>query len=267
MIIPFPNVLLIDESRAKNPLRQVGELGLPREGARATFTHRRLEGFIFQPAVGSEEILIIPKSRQIPEGHVRIIQATIDAAAGAADLSDGFWLRHPLLNGCPGVTDRETEIQKVLESWAGAFSYVQEDPARNFKGLRGPQIGAVHAVHAHWAVSDAPAPLVRPTGTGKTETMLSILVSAGCLKLLVVVPTDTLRTQLALKFLTLGILKEPGCAVLQTSAKHPIVCTLQHIPRAVEEVDDIFGRSQVIVTTSHIAGQSDQAVQDRMAKH
>ncbi|OGP59816.1 MAG: hypothetical protein A2162_01495 [Deltaproteobacteria bacterium RBG_13_52_11b] len=267
MIITFPNVLLIDESRAKNPIRQVGELGLPREGALATFTHRRLEGFIFQPAVGSEEILIIPKSRQIPEGHVRIIQATIDAAAGAADLSDGFWLRHPLLNGCPGVTDRETEIQKVLESWAGAFSYVQEDPARNFKGLRGPQIGAVHAVHAHWSVSDAPATIVMPTGTGKTETMLSILVSAGCLKLLVVVPTDTLRTQLALKFLTLGILKEPGCAVLQTSAKHPIVCTLQHIPRAVEEVDDIFGRSQVIVTTSNIAGQSDQAVQDRMAKH
>jgi hypothetical protein len=57
------------------------------------------------------------------------------------------------------------------------------------------------------------------------------------------VPTDTLRTQLAYKFLTLGILKAPDCAVLRPGAKHPIVCTLQHIPHTVEEVDDIFGRS------------------------
>ena len=69
-----------------------------------------------------------------------------------------------------------------------------------------------------------------PTGTGKTETMLSILVSEGCPKLLVVVPTDILRTQLADKFLTLGILKAPDCTVLRPDAKYPIVCTLQHIP-------------------------------------
>jgi reverse gyrase len=42
-----------------------------------------------------------------------------------------------------------------------------------------------------------------PTGTGKTETMLSILVSQECRKVMVVVPTDALRSQLYLKFLTL----------------------------------------------------------------
>ena len=83
-----------------------------------------------------------------------------------------------------------------------------EDAARDVKGLRGPQIGAVHAVHAHWTVSDAPATIVMPTGTGKTETMLSVLVSARCSRALVVVPTDALRTQIAEKFLTLGVLKE-----------------------------------------------------------
>ena len=126
MIINLPNVLLIDESRAKNPIRQVGELGFPLEGALTTFTRGHLEGFIFQPAGGSEEVLIIPKSRQLPEGHVRIIRATIDAEAGAADLSNRFWLRHPLIEDRPGATDREMEIQQVLESWAGAFSYLQE---------------------------------------------------------------------------------------------------------------------------------------------
>ena len=74
-------------------------------------------------------------------------------------------------------------------------------------GLRPPQIGAVHAVHAHWSVAETPATMVMPTGTGKTETMLSILVSACCPRVLVIVPTDALRTQIAEKFLTLGVLK------------------------------------------------------------
>src|SRR5207245_8108453 len=79
--------------------------------------------------------------------------------------------------------------------------------------------------------------------------------------------TDALRTQIAEKFLTLGILKELGCTVLDARAKHPIVGVLQHIPRNVAEVDDIFGHCQVIVTTSSIAGQSHTTIQDRMAHH
>ncbi len=45
-----------------------------------------------------------------------------------------------------------------------------------------------HAIKAHWVISDAPATLVMPTGTGKTETMLGVLVSEEIAKLLVVVP-------------------------------------------------------------------------------
>lgn len=267
MFITFPNVLVVDELRADNSIRQIGELGLQQEGALPTYTRGRLRGFLFQPTGSGGKVLIISRNKQIPEGHERIVQATVDAAAGAADLSDGLWLKHPLLNRHADAIDHEQEIQHILESWVGAFSYVQENLVRNITGLRGPQIGAVHAIHSHWSVSDTPATIVMPTGTGKTEVMLSILVSAGCPKLLVVVPTDTLRTQLANKFLTLGILKAPKCTVLRPDAKHPIVCTLRHIPHTTAEVDDIFGHSQVIVTTSSIAGQCDQAVQDHMAQY
>jgi len=140
-----------------------------------------------------------------------------------------------------------------------------EDPARGVKGLRGPQIGAVHAVQAHWTVSDAPATIVMPTGTGKTETMLSVLVSARCSRVLVVVPTDALRTQIAEKFLTLGVLNDPGFGVMIEPGKCPIVGVLQHIPHDVAEVDEVFGRCHVIVTTSSIAGQCTAKVRDRMA--
>ncbi len=71
-------------------------------------------------------------------------------------------------------------------------------------------IGALHALHMHWTVTEATATIVMPTGTGKTETMLSILTSVRCPRLLVVVPTDALRSQIAGKFVTLGLLKKAG---------------------------------------------------------
>lgn len=83
-------------------------------------------------------------------------------------------------------------------------------------------IGALHAIQAYWTVTDATATIVMPTGTGKTKVMLSILVSCRCPKLLVVAPTDALRAQLAEKFVTLGVLKMPGCKLLNANAKQAV---------------------------------------------
>jgi superfamily II DNA or RNA helicase len=196
-----------------------------------------------------------------------VLVAIPDPEQPSNDLSDGTWQAHPLIADDEAAFDYRQRIAQIQVSWVGAFAFAQEDPARHIIGLRRPQIGAVHAAHAHWAVSEAPATIVMPTGTGKTETMLSLLVSMNCEKLLVIVPTDALRTQLARKFLTLGILKAPGGTVLKSGAKTPIVCTLQHIPGTSEEVDRIFNRAQVIVTTSSIAGQCMPAIQERMSHH
>jgi superfamily II DNA or RNA helicase len=97
--------------------------------------------------------------------------------------------------------------------------------------------------------------------------MLALLVSAMIPKLLVVVPTDALRPQLAQKFLTLGMLKLPGCSVLRTEARYPVVCTLEHFPKDASEVDELCTRCQVIVTTSNIAGQCATSVQEHLAYH
>lgn len=264
MLLRLPPVFSVDELIANSPVRQIGQLAFQSEGRLASFTRGRLQGFLFQPTVG-DQILIIPKTRQIPEGYPRILQADINPEDPVIDA--GLWLRHPLLDRHEGSLERERAIEQVIQSWADAFSYIQEDPERNVVGLRGPQIGAVHAVHAHWSVADTTATIIMPTGTGKTETMLSILISARCHKLLVIVPTDTLRSQLFEKFLTLGILKTPNCRVLGPDVKHPIVCSLKHIPRSVDDVDLIFGSTQVIITTSSIVGQADLPIQQRMAEH
>ena len=267
MLITLPDVL-INKKVKGNLIKQIGVRGFPQKGELPTCTIERLRGHLFQPASENDKVLVIPKkSKRLPTNYTHIVQAVIDTKPEdeSIDLSNGVWLKHPLL--ARRLKDPEEEIQQILDSWENAFSYIQEDTAQDIVGLRNPQIGAIHAVHAHWSVSSNPATIVMPTGTGKTETMLGILVSTLCPKLLVVVPTDALRTQLADKFLTLGILKTPDCAVINENAKYPIVCTLQHIPRTPEEVDEIFGQSLVIVTTSSIAGQSTQAVQERMAHH
>ncbi len=232
------------------------------------FTTNNVKGWLFQPPSGIEPVLIVPpdtKCAKVPRHHVRVISAHIpDASADVVDVTEGTWLRHPqLANG-----QRKDETQhhrKVVDSWKDAFSYVVEDEAGGLIGLRPPQIGAVHAVHAHWSVAETPATVVMPTGTGKTETMLSILVSACCDRVLVIVPTDALRTQIADKFLTLGILKNKSAQILAHSALHPVVCVLQHIPTTTTEVNTLFSRAHVIVTTSSIAGSCVPDIQRAMA--
>jgi superfamily II DNA or RNA helicase len=159
------------------------------------------------------------------------------------------------------------EIVRARNSWANAFSYIEEDVPAGVLGFRRPQIGAIHGVHSHWSISREVGAVVMPTGTGRTEVMLAILVSTPCDRLLVIVPTDALRTQLAGKFLSLGILKQDGSKVLDPEALFPVVGMLLHLPTSVDGVDSIFEQCQVIVTTSAIAGQCPQDIQERMAYH
>lgn len=269
MKLSLPAVFSIDDiTPTHNAIQQIGECARVVEGGLATFTRDKLHGYLFSPAGGEDSILLVPaKSKQIPDNYRYVVGTDAIPTATEVDASKGRWLRHPLKAAGSNPAGNEQAILRMLESWDEAFSYVQEDPARNKIGLRSPQIGALHAIHAHWTVSDSTATIVMPTGTGKTETMLSILISVRCPRLLVVVPTDALRSQIAEKFLTLGILKAAGSTVVKASALNPIVCRLEHIPISAAELDDLFNRAHVIITTSSIAGQCAEGIQARFAYH
>jgi superfamily II DNA or RNA helicase len=262
----LPAVYGIDEvSTSNDPIRQLALTAIERQGTLATFTHERLRGYMLVNGT-DPDILIVPAgTRQVPENHSHALAAEVNSAAANLDLSGALWLRHPS-QATKAAISRERVIRETLDSWKGAFSYVEEDAARGVLGLRKPQIGALHAVHAHWTVSSHAATIVMPTGTGKTDTMLSILVTQRCERLMVVVPTDALRSQLSDKFLSLGILKAAG-GLLAQAAQTPVVCSLEHIPRTADDVDELVRDAQVIVTTSNVAGQSSQEVQERFANH
>jgi superfamily II DNA or RNA helicase len=132
------------------------------------------------------------------------------------------------------------------------------------KGLRPPQIGALHATLGHWTVSDEAATIVMPTGTGKTETMLSLLIYKQLERLLVIVPTGALRDQVGGKFQTLGILRDAG--VLKEGALYPVVGLLEHQLQNADDVDSVFLRCNVIVTTMSVIQGCAEEAQGRMAE-
>jgi superfamily II DNA or RNA helicase len=166
-----------------------------------------------------------------------------------AELLKAKWFAHqpegsPPLNGA----------QQVLASWRNQFVFQEEEVDAQDKliqtGLRPPQIGALYATLAHWKVSSKPATIVMPTGTGKTETMLALLVSQRLPRLLVVVPNLALRGQITDKFLTLGLLQSLG--VVGVGAKLPIVTCLKKRLKTVAQVDAVLSASNVVVTNIQV---------------
>jgi superfamily II DNA or RNA helicase len=138
-------------------------------------------------------------------------------------------------------------------SWRKGINYVTEleslgdEPGR--EGLRAPQIGALHAIAAHWSLSREPAVVVMPTGTGKTEVMLAVSVESSGNRILVVVPTDALRQQTADKFREYGLLRQLGVLV---DVANPVVGALTGKP-TTEQFQAIRACNIVVTTMSSIA--------------
>jgi superfamily II DNA or RNA helicase len=137
---------------------------------------------------------------------------------------------------------------EVLASLENAFSFVLADPATDTPGLRVPQLGAVHAVLGYWTTgATQPGTVVMPTGTGKTETMVALLATVRPKRLLVVVPSDALRDQLAAKFETLGVLQQSQ--VISSQALRPVVGRIGHKFATAANARAFGEKCNVLVTT------------------
>ncbi|MGX9901305.1 DEAD/DEAH box helicase [Arthrobacter sp. SA17] len=215
--------------------------------------------------------LMVPASRftQVDgvEGALKICNAygSWPAAAGESPLrTEQIWARLAV-GSKPGDTLARAEWVKpkpisrlnpnqVLESYRGAISF--SEGAEDYPGLRPPQLGAMHAVLGYWTTNrTTPATVVMPTGTGKTETMLALLVAARPKRLLVLVPSDALRTQIADKFETLGVLQRLG--IVSSSALRPVVGQIQHGFMTARAAKEFAEACSVIVSTPHALDASD----------
>lgn len=175
------------------------------------------------------------------------------------------WISHRETDAFAARTEAggwASELERIACSWDGKLVYRAERSEADGsvlagnEGLRPPQLGALHAIAAHWSVFRNPATIVMPTGTGKTETMLGALAGYVRKPMLVVVPSDLLRTQTVGKFLTFGLLRKLG--VLTEGAENPIVGVVTSRPRSVADLE-IFARCNVIVGTMSSLGMGSAA--------
>lgn len=119
-------------------------------------------------------------------------------------------------------------------------SLISSKKLKNSNGLREPQIAGLYSILSHLKVGDDIGTVVMPTGTGKTETMLATLTANKCQKLLITVPSDSLRNQIGNKFLKLGLLKDFG--IIHNEGLNPKVGLLkenfQSNDDLIEFIDD-----------------------------
>ena len=263
MQLSLPPVKAVDVTHRIGP---IGQMALPArvvEGDWARFVLPSTAGHRLV-TVDGEVIYVFakaPSSDQIPANGTVLIGSYPSDEAIYVDLTKAKWLVHPSQGG------PDAGVARARASWSNGFQYIGEDEAGDGRiGMRRPQLGALHAIHAHWSTSTDVATVVMPTGTGKTETMLATLVSAKCTRVLVLVPTDALRTQIAQKFFTLGILKDLRATMLQTGVVRPVVGMLKKTPTTPDEVTEFFRQCNVVVTTSALAGNCSPEVQARMAE-
>ncbi|WP_197424084.1 DEAD/DEAH box helicase [Bradyrhizobium valentinum] len=196
------------------------------------------------------ESVVITERRQLarPEDVDGVLQRRADGSFR--------WLAHRLIETFLAEVAAHrwpAAAAKIASAWDNKVRFKSErrspdgEVTPGNEGLRPPQIGALHAIGAHWSLSKQPATIVMPTGTGKTETMLATLAAFVRGPMIVIVPWDLLRAQTARKFLTFGLLRKLG--FLTEDAPNPVVGIITHRPNDVSQLD-ILESCNVIVATA-----------------
>ena len=191
-----------------------------------------------------QSVYVTDKAKGPSNGETSVVQSEKPATIAAFDREELIikkWLK------TPGSSDSPAD---VVTSWRGKLAFLEEDRDAGINGLRQPQIGALYSILGHLKLPAEAGIVVLPTGTGKTETMLAALIANQCQRLLVVVPSDALRTQISEKFSTLGLLKE--FKILAEDTAYPAVGVIRKGFASAAEFQAFVAKSNVIVATMAI---------------
>ena len=95
---------------------------------------------------------------------------------------------------------------------------------RDRQGFRLPQVGALHAIGAHFSLKSDPAIVSMPTGSGKTAVLMGTAFVLRARRALVITPSRLVREQIADDFRALRILKMLGAldVALQAPSVHAV---------------------------------------------
>jgi len=214
--------------------------------------------FLLKDKIGNEYYLKLPRSK----GKVPVISNVLKAKTitDITNLNENTELQWE--NNLHSGNSRNPN--QILESWINSFNFNEEDKKIGAIGLRKPQFGAIHAISATWSVNKKCGTVVMPTGTGKTETMMSVLLYHRCSKVLILVPSKALRKQTVEKFLSLGCLQKIG--VIGKDLCYPRVAEIKHGIKEVKEIEDLVEESNILVSTSYALNNISSEVKAKLAE-
>ncbi|MDR2206720.1 MAG: DEAD/DEAH box helicase family protein [Flavobacteriaceae bacterium] len=223
-----------------------------------TFVSRNRNQFVLKNESDAEYLFTTDKNCNSQDyDYILLVKSFTQADIDNSTIDIIKWIRHPL--------NEDYTPQDIVETWKGKFNFKQEDIEHNILGLRTPQIGAIHSILGHLTNATDIANVVLPTGTGKTETMLSVLVANRCEKLLVTVPSDALRNQLANKFFDFGWLKKKdinGHSILNGNAMYPIVGIINSRFKTINDLIDFLDKCNVVISTMNLlSGSSNEEIE------
>ena len=198
--------------------------------------------------VSGEECRIVRGKTKAADPHLALVVPKNVPVSAGSDLRGASGVRWT------GNRAASTPAE-VLASLKDAFALLEDRPEDGVRGLRWPQIGAVHSVLGYWTTDPKePATIVMPTGTGKTETMVALFAQQRIERLLVIVPSDALRTQVATKFETFGVLQEFG--IVSSQALRPVVGQIRHGFSTAAGADEFADGCNVVVATPNALNAS-----------
>ncbi|MFC0119915.1 DEAD/DEAH box helicase [Pseudoalteromonas xiamenensis] len=156
------------------------------------------------------------------------------------------------------LNDEQHSVEDIFDSWCKSnFSFIEENEKLGIAGLRPPQLGGIFAALGFDRSDEKnAATVVMPTGTGKTETILSIVVAGKFKKTLVIVPSDALREQTKNKFVQLGLLRQLG--LVCDEFFNPIVSTIKHGIDDPSDLSKILDANVIITSAASLSKFSKQ---------
>lgn len=182
-----------------------------------------------------------------------------------AEIIDGLLvLKNPIDRRVTQLAASVENRDRVYQEWIEGISYQSEVRDANGdvqrSGLRRAQLGALHAIASHWTISNKPATVVMPTGTGKTEVMIASAIANQAERVLIIVPSDALRWQTLRKFGSYGVLRNIG---IVSGATYPVCGILSSRP--TDEHLNIVEQCNVVIATMSSISRADAILQGRLA--
>lgn len=154
MLAKLPVVFGINAKIRLGRVRQIAEPSITIDCKAVKYTLGKSVGHMLRDDAGANLLYLFascPTTAPLPNDAPVLFAKGVLVGEGDLDLTDGTWATHAALAALPAAA----RAVAARNSWRRAFQFAEEDPHGCVVGLRKPQVGALHAIHAHWSTREA----------------------------------------------------------------------------------------------------------------